>query len=677
MVFEKNLSAIRKRSPRLAEALAEASTEGVEEVVGPRGAVVLREQGVLLGSAYDPAREALRTAEKMGEQPCDVMVAIGFGLGMQFAAYCEHFPGTLIIYEPSLARLRAALERLSVVNLFAKHRDLYIATDPIQLTQLLNARYVPGLRLRVFPHPAILRLDPGMVAEIVERTRQVKDASDIKTLTSIEQLMPWAWVTAKNGRRIAESPSLAGLLDAFRGKPAVVVAAGPSLDKQLPLLRERQDRILIIAIGQTVKALRQAGIEPHLVHVLESKDVSGQLTDAGDTTELCVALSADCHHAIYDVPTRARFVAPSAAGPMASWLMDATGDKGLTMGGGTVAQGAVGIAAALGANPILLIGQDLAFTDGRAYAKGTSYDFVEVEVGEDEECVFKGWRKKAELVESPDFPVPSDEVKKGRMVWVDGWHEGERVQTWRAYASFLEQYRDIGAILDAGGIELINCTEGGARIPGLTHRTFRETLDAVALESFEAREILLAAHDAVPPKTLADYSVALARSRKTLDQIEEAVKKARRFASKARDRLLAARNEQQQSEILRGLARHEKRIRRVLDRVPWLDALVQPEIYNSIAAARRTERLDPSLADLADESQYLFSAAANGVGRARMWFDEFEASFERDGWLLDDTQAAVDGSGTEASVHDSPAARPAASSESVVAASQPMHAGPR
>ncbi len=675
MVFEKNLAAIRKRSPRLAEALAEASTDGVEEVVGPRGAVVLREQGVLLGSAYDPAREALRTAEKMGEEPCDVMVAIGFGLGMQFADYCERFPGTLIIYEPSLARLRAALERLSVVNLFAKHRDLYIATDPTQLTQLLNARYVPGLRLRVFPHPAVLRLDPGMVAEIVERTRQVKDATDIKTLTSIEQLMPWAWVTAKNGRRIAESPSLAGVLGAFCGKPAVVVAAGPSLDKQLPLLREMQDRILIIAIGQTVKALRQAGIEPHLVHMLESKDVSDQLTDAGDTTELCVALSADCHHAIYDVPTRARFLAPSAASAMASWLMDATGDKGLTMGGGTVAQGAVGIAAALGSNPILLIGQDLAFTDGRAYAKGTAYDFVEVAVGEGDECVFKGWKKKAELVERADFPAPSDEVKKGRMVWVDGWHEGERVQTWRAYASFLEQYRDIGALLGAAGIDLINCTEGGARIPGLLHQTFRETLEAVAGESFDAREILLAAHDAVPPKTLEDYSEALQRSRKILDQIEQAVRKARRFASKARSRLLAARNEQQQTEILRGLARHEKRIKRQLDRVPWLDALVQPEIYNSIAAARRTERLDPSLTDLADESEYLFAAAANGVGRARMWLDEFEASFARDAWQLDDAQAAGAaptgvGEGM-ASVRSNP------SPGTVVGAAQAMQGAPR
>lgn len=632
-MFEKNLVAIRKRSEGLAERLEAASSETIEEVVGPRGARVLRDRGVLLGSAYDPAREADRLADKMGEEACDIMIAVGFGLGLQFELYCERFPGTLIIYEPSLPRLRAALERVSIVNLYAKERDLYIATDPETLTNLINARYVPGLRLRVFPHPAVVRLDPKGVADIVERTRQVKDANDTKILTSIEQLMPWAWIAARNGRRIAESPPLGAIADAFKGRPAVVAAAGPSLDKQLPLLRELQDRVLIIAIGQTAKALRQAGIEPHLTHVLESSDVSRQLIDAGDTTQLCVALSPDCHPAIFDVPTRARFVAPANASPMASWLLDATGEKGLTMGGGTVAQGAVGIAVALGAHPILLIGQDLAFTDGRVYASGTAYDFVEVEVAENDDCRFTNMKQKAEL-ESKDADTVNDlSPNKGRVIWVDGWHEGERVQTWRAYSSFLEQYRDIGRLLAGAGIDLVNCTEGGARIPGLAHRRFAEVLDEVATERFDAREILLAAHDGRAPKRVEDYADALRKSRRILDQIEEAARKALKFTDKTDERLRDAKNDQQRVEILRGLARHEKRIKRHLARVPWLDALVQPEIYNTIAAVRRTERLDPSIEDLADESAYLFRAARNGVSRARSWFDEFEASFERDAWV--------------------------------------------
>ncbi|MEZ4354567.1 MAG: 6-hydroxymethylpterin diphosphokinase MptE-like protein [Myxococcota bacterium] len=627
-VFEKNLAAIRRRSEQLARALEAASSEGVEEVVGPRGAVTLRQDGVLLGSTYDPIREGVQLAEKMAEAPADIMIAVGFGLGRQFEPYLERNPGTLIVYEPSLPRLRAALERISIANLYARNRDLYIATDPNQLSNQLAARYVPGLRIRVFPHPALLRLDREAVAAIVERVRRVKDASDTRSVTSIEQLAPWAWITAGNGRRIAERVAFGRLENLFRGKPAVVVAAGPSLDKQLPILRAHRDQLVVIAIGQTLKALRAAGIEPDLVHILESRDVSHQLTDAGDTSGLCVALSSDCHPAILDVPARASFVVTAGASPLGIWIAKAVGEGGFTMGGGTVAQGAVGLALALGANPILLIGQDLAFTDGRAYARGSAYDFVEVDLDEAGQCTFKNMKRKVGLLGDRDLDTIEDEARKGQVIWVDGWREGEKVPTWRAYAAFIEQYREIGILLDRVGVQLVNCTEGGARIPGLQHRPFAEVLAELDTTPFASREAILAVHDAAPRYALADFEPAIARARKAIAGVEKEARRGIKEARQSGTRLRTARSDQQRVEVLRGLARLEKRVKRELERIPWLDALVQPEIYNAIAAARRTERIDASLEELAEESGYLFEAARRGIERARDWFEAFEASFD-------------------------------------------------
>lgn len=628
-VYEQNRAALAKRDRALAERLDAESGEGVEVVTGPRGATVLRERGILLGSAYDPARDGQRLAEQMAEAPADIVVAVGFGLGEQFEAFCAGHTGTLIIFEPSLARLKAALERLSITRLLANHRDLHILTDLEPFTTLLNARYIPGLRLRVFPHPAVLRLDPSGVAAVVDRTKRVKDALDTRIQTSVTQLMPWAWVTAGNGRRIAESADFGRLQGAFRGKPAVVVAAGPSLDKQLPTLRAFRDRVVVIAIGQTVKALRQAGIEPDLVHVLESKDVSHQLTDAGDPRDLCLALTPDAHPAIYDVPTRATFTATTGSSPMGTWIAKATGESRFTMGGGTVAQGAVGLAVLLGCDPILLIGQDLAFTDGRAYAKGSAYEFVKVELAEDGNCTFTEMRQKAALI--PEDLITArgaDRAAKGQVIWVDGWHEGERVPTWRAYASFIEQYRDIGLALRNAGIRLVNCTEGGARIPMIDHRPFREVLDALTTGPIDARTVLLAAYDEAPRRTLDDYRPAIATARQRLDALAREVEKAREFEESTREKLMRARNDQQKVEILRGIARCEKKIRHQLERATWLDALVQPEIFAVLANQRRTERQTHSIEDLAEESRFLIEAAGNGVERARAWFDRFEQSFE-------------------------------------------------
>ena len=632
-VYRRNLAAIKKRSKLLADALCDLpDTEGdfgggIEEVEARDGSIVLRENGILLGSGYDAIRDAEGLAVRMAKSPADVMIAIGFGMGAQFESYLEKNPGTLIIYEPSLERLRAALHHTSIVKLLEANRDCYIAFDLEQFTRLLGVRYASGLRIQVFPHPAVLRLDAATVAAVVERGQRVKEAADTRILTSVEQLMPWASLVAQNGRRIADSAQISELKGIFSGKVAVVCAAGPSLDQQLPLLREYRDRIVVIAIGQTLKAIRAAGITPDLVHILESQHVAHQLTESGETEELCVALSPDCHPAIFDVPTRACFTATVSSSPFGHWIASVTGDESIRVGGGTVAQGAVGLASVLGVKTIALIGQDLAFTGGRAYASGSAYDFVGVAIADDGKMSWTNMKQKAVLDPTLDVAATPDEPTMGDVVWVDGWEEGERVPTSRVYASFIEQYRDIGAMLEQLGIELVNCTEGGARIPQVSHRAFRDLLEAEEGQSFDARARIVERFDASPGRSLADYASAIDRCRGLLDEVEGEVAKAKKFAVKKKPELENAQHDSQRVKILRGIARYEKRIRKRLERMPWLDALVQPEIYNVLAATRRTERLEPTLEDLLDEALFLIEAAGNGVTRARRWFDTFEASF--------------------------------------------------
>ncbi|HEY4832211.1 MAG TPA: 6-hydroxymethylpterin diphosphokinase MptE-like protein, partial [Waddliaceae bacterium] len=49
----------------------------------------------------------------------------------------------------------------------------------------------------------------------------------------------------------------------FEGVPAIICGAGPSLDKNLPLLKELEDRALIFAGGSAMNAINTFGILPH------------------------------------------------------------------------------------------------------------------------------------------------------------------------------------------------------------------------------------------------------------------------------------------------------------------------------------------------------------------------------------------------------------------------------
>ena len=61
-----------------------------------------------------------------------------------------------------------------------------------------------------------------------------------------------------------QSVNAASLFNKFRGCPAVIVAAGPSLEKEIEHLKGLDSRALILAGGSSVNALLQAGIMPHM-----------------------------------------------------------------------------------------------------------------------------------------------------------------------------------------------------------------------------------------------------------------------------------------------------------------------------------------------------------------------------------------------------------------------------
>jgi hypothetical protein len=88
-----------------------------------------------------------------------------------------------------------------------------------------------------------------------------------------------------NGRRTAENvtrnlgayvetPSIHVLKDQYRGKPAIIVSAGPSLRKNKHHLRDASGKAVIIAVQTILQPLLEMGIEPQFVTSLDYHDIS-------------------------------------------------------------------------------------------------------------------------------------------------------------------------------------------------------------------------------------------------------------------------------------------------------------------------------------------------------------------------------------------------------------------
>jgi hypothetical protein len=287
--------------------------------------------------------------------------------------------------------------------------------------------------------------------------------------TSLNTLVLNGRRTAQNVTRniatYATTPSVSGLKDTYKGRPGIIVSAGPSLRKNKHLLRDADGRAVIIAVQTILQPLLDMGVEPQFVTSLDYHDISTRYFEKlpRDLKTQLVAEAKASPRIFEAFPGRVWTLGNAYAD---SLLREMTGtgperlEKGRLPSGATVAHLAFYLAEHLGCDPIILVGQDLGFSDGLAYAPGTNIDDVwRPELNRF--CTFemRQWefiaRERPILRKIPD--------QEGR-----GMYTEERLFT------YLQQFerdflRSKSRVIDA--------TEGGARKRGASVMTLRDAID--------------------------------------------------------------------------------------------------------------------------------------------------------------------------------------------------------
>jgi SAM-dependent methyltransferase len=183
--------------------------------------------------------------------------------------------------------------------------------------------------------------------------------------------------TLRNARTIAAEGDAAALAGIGAHVPAIVVGAGPSLDRNLPDIAAYRDRALIIAADTSLRPLLAAGIHPDLVVALDPTE-----TNARHLTELppcpgtfLVAEGSLDPEALPHFAGRTFFFNVSDHHPW-PWLRSLGVSRGRLRAWGSVLTTAFDLALTMDCDPIVFAGADLAFTDGRPYARGTTFEEV-------------------------------------------------------------------------------------------------------------------------------------------------------------------------------------------------------------------------------------------------------------------------------------------------------------
>ena len=477
-----NLAALWTVDPALAQAIEDLhpspSYPAHPSKAGPPTVSVKAPEGrtVCLHSRYQPIEEARRLIDGIEVENRTAFYIFGFGLGYHVELLFDRAGDEAIfcVFEPDLLMLRTAFEHRDLARLIESRRMMFFtrADKGDLLTRLTPQAAMISVGAEQVVHPPSMELAGEFHRQMQRWIEEFASFSRTSLNTVVLNSKRTAENVSRNLAWYVASPGLSRLHQRHKGRPAIVISAGPSLRKNRHLLKDLKDRAVLIAVQTTLQPLLEMGVEPHYVTSLDYHDIC---------TRFFEKLPSELKTELVAEPKASSAIFRMYPGPISllgskfaeSLLREMSIGKTELTGGATVAHLAFYLAEHLGCDPIILVGQDLGFSDGLCYAPGTSYEDVwRPELGRFCTVEMKQWeqivRERFILRRIPDY--------QGRPMYTE-----ERLFT------YLQQFeRDFLK----SRARVIDATEGGAAKRGAAPMALAE-----AMNQFGATPLPLCADD--------------------------------------------------------------------------------------------------------------------------------------------------------------------------------------
>ena len=412
--YESNLAELKKLNSAQADMIAEL-TPKVEQRLYPilpldngyANIVLPSQEGIKyqLFNTPKPGEEiaAWLKSTDLGANREHAVILLGFDLGFYPHAILERLPPNrvLALVEPDPLLFFTAFHHRNLSKLFGDARVHFYVGQTVEKavesvgSELQWSRFL-SLPYALLVTPLLRRIRADYPRRFAETWRNALQRELMYRRSRIEHRTQVVVNTVANAEAIARYPGLATLFHQFYKIPAALIAAGPSLEKNLPLLQKAQNRLLLACVNTAYPVLRKNGIRPHLVFTMDHQernalsfreDISSPETYLIADPRITPAVIRHFHPRVFLASWRTttetvgepvpvdQIPSPKMSGnAVYLWLQSLVGSKGDVFGPGSVAVVGFHILARLGCRPIILMGQDLAFTDDKRYATGTIFD---------------------------------------------------------------------------------------------------------------------------------------------------------------------------------------------------------------------------------------------------------------------------------------------------------------
>jgi hypothetical protein len=476
-VFEENLTALDIKGKTREQVLA----------AKPRGRVVRQDDGnhvllvdgQMLGTPGD-AGSRERTLASIAAAKNGVVVLLGLGAGHALREIRAHSSSRILAYEPDPGLLRTLLE-WGPCDL----GGIAICTDLVDLRMHWASARASRPEVTLVCTPGYKRMFPEAEAALGATIQSLIANTHMSENTHYLRAHTWISDIMANLQHLVGVTTFLALEDRYQDVPAFIVGAGPSLEKNIEQLKEATKKGIVFAANTSARALAKSDVTPQVVACLESIDLSADLRELPFIDEVVRAFSitgSPAHMTVGDGPLLPTYEAIRACLP----LVDLLGYPGLSVGA-SVTTAAFMLAERLGCNPIVLVGQDLAFTGNQTYARGTRYEGSTIEVNAAGRVVHSWSKAKIEAHGTTAGRLPQSQPHQDVPAWggtgsVASTQSFTAVRDWLATTANLVKRKK-------PALRFVNATEGGAHIPNFEEHTLAHMLAAMPERSITSRSI--------------------------------------------------------------------------------------------------------------------------------------------------------------------------------------------
>lgn len=471
-VFEKNLAAMEKWYPSFVEMLREKrDVEDDTEVaagMSQDGETIFRirkgERTLYLGGRRNAKEPITLWLERLGKIPkYSPIFLFGLGSGAYLKALVDSTEKevNIVAYEPSIHIFKKMLQEIDLSEEIASRPIAFIVEElnDVEFEPVMN-RVLVLENLEFFieeVHPNYKECYAEKITEKVRLLQKKTEHMMVEVNTERKFSTHAAANIFYNLKYVCEGYHTKGLAEAIpTNVPAILVSAGPSLNKNVQELEKAKNKAFIVAVDTALKPLLKAGIQPDVFITIDAKKPF-HLIDAEGAEDIPVIAPTCAHHVIIE-HQKGKKIFYNDGDAISNEMYDVTGrELPDVSSGGSVACSAFSMLYKMGFQTIILVGQDLAYTDNKSHADGT-------------------FREK----------MPEEDTKN--MVMVKGNYV-DKIPTRRDFRIFLDWFNMyIKGAKEHEGIRVINATEGGAYIEGTEVMALKDAIEEACREEVHFSE---------------------------------------------------------------------------------------------------------------------------------------------------------------------------------------------